>query len=199
MKSNNPRLSLIMSVLVLGVLAGVGAVMSSRPKPSIQLLTSGSGKAFWKGNLVELGIAENPLGNMESWAKIKINYHLDFDDVESFSFSYLSINGSRTPHMTLELDTDHDGTGDFWVIQWTSPALTGWRMYNFDDWYVYPYVYGKPLVHKTLSQIQADIDGDVVAVKVLIGLWNHEDCCNVHIRNIRINEDVFITNGPSTI
>ncbi len=156
------------------------------------VLTSGSGEGEWTDNLVYLSITENLAGNNDSWAKFRIETNIDFDSITNFSFIHYNENGSRTPRMALEVDTNNDGIGDLWVNQWTNQTtINEWLTYSKDDWYVYPYIYGG-LVHKNLSEIQGDINGTVVAVKIVIGQWLYTDAHAVVISSVKINDNELL-------
>lgn len=155
-----------------------------------QVLYDGSGRGESKNQLVHLSIEENIDGNMDSWAKIRIPTKMNIDDIENFSFKYIAMNGSRTPRMTLELDTDGNSHEDTWVNQWTNSTENNqWVVYSKDDWYVYSLnsSISSGMVHKTLSEVQEDLNGTLMSVKVGIGKWTYPDAHDVVISSIVIN------------
>lgn len=193
--------SVVMVTILVLIFVSMVSVANGVELGLIEFQTGGSGVANWTPDYkAHLYIA----GDGGSYARVKVPYTIDFDDITSFSFDYYTTNAYSTPYIVIEVDKNEDGVVDDWVVQWDSrcwlgpdgemsyesPVYGKWTTNSYDEWHDVFTLGGDPHSpdrgHRTLATEQAAIEGTVVSVKIEVGeFWDAEH--DYLVTNLMIN------------
>jgi len=205
LRRRNTKILLVTGVVISLILicATLAPHPPQYPKAGYILYASGGGSAKTNSGYIFLAIPPNPAGNWDAWAKVRVYWDMNFDDIEGFSFDYNLLLGELTPYMILEVDTDGDTFPDLWVVQWPSKVEERgtWQTYAKDDWHIEPWsaegdclrCHTPPVrAHLSLEEVQEMIDGRLKGVKVAIGEWPNTDQHWALIDNVTTNGQVIL-------